>query len=301
MSPRPLAPLLFRTLTPAVLLASVLFTQALGETQAEYEARLRWWQEARFGLFVHWGPVSLKGTEIGWSRGAQVSAEEYDRLPERFNPVQFDATAWARTARKAGVKYLVLTSKHHDGFALWDSRQTGYDIMNTPFKRDVVKELAEACRREGVVFSLYHSICDGWHPDYPLGSPGGKSAKPSPNMDRYNTYLKEQLRELLTGYGRIGILWFDGEWESPWNEARGRDLYQFFRGLQPDIIINNRVGNGREDMAGSTKSGAFAGDYDTPEQRVGKYQDTRPWESCITICQQYGSWKGPKPGWKQST
>jgi alpha-L-fucosidase len=254
------------------------------------DPRLQWWQEARFGMFVHWGPVSLRGTEIGWSRGAQVPSEEYDSLATRFNPVQFDAAAWARTAREAGMKYLVLTSKHHDGFCLWDSKHTDYDIMNTPFHRDVVKELAEACAKEGVVFCLYHSICDWRHPDYPLGSPGGKSKKPSPDMDRYNTYLKEQLRELLTGYGRIGILWFDGEWEAPWTEARGQDLYKFVRGLQPGLIVNNRVGNGREDMAGSTKAGAFAGDYDTPEQRVGKYQDTRPWESCITICQQW-AWK----------
>ena len=253
-------------------------------------ASLEWWREARFGLFIHWGPVSLKGTEIGWSRGAEVPEAEYDRLFREFNPTRFDARAWAQTAKAAGMKYLVLTSKHHDGFCLWDSRYTDYDIMNTPFGRDVIKELSAACRKEGIVFCTYHSICDWRHPDYPLGSPGGKSQKPSPNMDRYNTYLKNQVAELVHNYGPLGILWFDGEWESPWNPDRALDLYRHCRQLQPSLIVNNRVGKGREDMAGTTARGAFAGDYDTPEQRIGKFQNDRPWESCITICQQW-AWK----------
>jgi len=253
-------------------------------------ANLEWWREARFGMFVHWGPVSLKGTEIGWSRGAEVPEAEYDRLFRHFNPTRFDGRAWARTAKAAGMKYLVLTSKHHDGFCLWDSQYTDYDVMNTPFGRDVIRELSAACRKEGIVFCTYHSICDWWHPDYPLGSPGGKSQKPAPNMDRYNAYLKGQLTELIRNYGPLGILWFDGEWESPWNPDRALDLYQHCRRLQDSIIINNRVGKGRQDMAGTTAGGAFAGDYDTPEQRVGKFQNDRPWESCITICQQW-AWK----------
>ena len=178
-------------------------------------ASLEWWREARFGLFIHWGPVSLKGTEIGWSRGAEVPEAEYDRLFREFNPTRFDARAWAQTAKAAGMKYLVLTSKHHDGFCLWDSRYTDYDIMNTPFGRDVIKELSAACRKEGIVFCTYHSICDWRHPDYPLGSPGGKSQKPSPNMDRYNTSLKNQVAELVHNYGPLGILWFDADWVSP--------------------------------------------------------------------------------------
>ena len=159
-------------------------------------ARLDWWRQARLGLFVHWGPVSLRGTEFGWSRGAQVPADEYDRLYQRFNPTNFNARQWARIARDAGARYLVITSKQHDGFCIWDSDFTDYDIASTPFRRDVLKELSDACRREGIVFCTYHSICDWRHPDYPLGSPGGKSPKPAPNMDRYNVYLKNQLREL---------------------------------------------------------------------------------------------------------
>ncbi|HON07336.1 MAG TPA: alpha-L-fucosidase, partial [Verrucomicrobiota bacterium] len=260
------------------------------ETPQQYQTRLKWWREARFGMFIHWGPVSIKGTEIGWSRGSQVPIDEYDSLYLSFNPTNFNANFWAKLARDSGMKYLVLTSKHHDGFCLWNTKYTDYNIMNTPFGRDVVKELAQACKRYGIVFCLYHSICDWYHPDYPLGSPGGKTEKPNPNMDRYNTYLTNQLAELLSNYGRIGILWFDGDWEKPWTQERGIELYKTVRSLQPDIIINNRVGVGRQGMAGTTEVGKFGGDYDTPEQTIGKFQIDRPWESCITICQQW-AWK----------
>jgi alpha-L-fucosidase len=254
-------------------------------------ARLRWWQEARFGMFVHWGPVSLAGTEIGWSRGDQVSNEAYDGLYRRFNPTNFNAKAWVRLAKEAGMKYLVFTTKHHDGFCNWDTKQTDYNILQTPFGRDVVKELAAACKAEGITFCAYHSICDWWHPDYPMGSPGGRTEKPQPNMDRYNAYLKSQLAELLQNYGPLGILWFDGEWEKPWNVQRGKDLYEFCRKLQPSLIINNRVSVGRTGMAGVTDAAAGnPGDYDTPEQEVGKYQDRQPWETCMTICRQW-AWK----------
>jgi alpha-L-fucosidase len=253
-------------------------------------SRLAWWREARFGMFIHWGPISLKGTEIGWSRWAEVPIEEYDQLYKRFNPTLFDADAWARTAKQAGMKYLVITSKHHDGFCLWDTKLTDYNIMNTPFHRDVLKELVSACRRQGIVFSTYHSILDWHHPDYPMGSPGGKTEKPSPTMDRYVAYLKGQLAEIIRNYGPLGIMWFDGQWEKPWNPDRGQDLYNYVRGLQPSIVINNRVGAARPGKDGSITTEAAGGDYDTPEQEIGKFQVNRPWESCITICEQW-SWK----------
>jgi alpha-L-fucosidase len=257
-------------------------------------ADLTWWREARFGMFVHWGPVSLRGTEIGWSRGKEVPVEEYDTLYRRFDPKLFDARAWARLAKDAGMGYLVLTTKHHDGFCLWPSGLTDYDIAATPFRRDVVRELSDACRGEGIVFCAYHSICDWRHPDYPLGSPGGSTRKPAPDMDRYTAYLKGQLAELLSSYGPLGVLWFDGEWEEPWTEERGRDLYRYCRSLQPSLVVNNRVAKGRQDMAGTTAAGAFGGDYDTPEQQVGRFRTDRPWESCITICRQW-AWKPDDP------
>lgn len=248
------------------------------------------WQAMRFGLFIHWGPVSIKGTEIGWSRGAQVPTEEYDALYKQFNPTKFNADEWVSIAKEAGMKYLVITSKHHDGFCIWDSEFTDYDIMSTPFKRDILKELSEACRRQGIVFCTYHSICDWYHPDYPLGSPGGRTKKPNPNMERYVQYLHNQTAEIIRKYGPLGVMWFDGEWEEPWNHSHGLALYKHIRTLQPDILINNRVDKGRRGMEGSTEGPAFVGDFDTPEQRVGTFNRERPWETCMTICRQW-AWK----------
>jgi alpha-L-fucosidase len=144
--------------TTSILLASLITAisalPAQDITPVQPEA-IQKWQDARFGMFIHWGPVSLKGTEIGWSRGGQVPTEEYDNLYKQFNPAKFNADEWVAIAKAAGMKYMVLTTKHHDGFCLWDTKQTDYNIMNTPFKRDVVKELATACKRGGIAFGTY--------------------------------------------------------------------------------------------------------------------------------------------------
>ena len=261
------------------------------ETGAESDARMQWWRESRFGMFVHWGPVSLKGTEIGWSRGKEVPIGEYDQLYNQFNPTQFDAEEWIKIAKDAGMKYLVITSKHHDGFCLWPSQYTDYHIGNTPFKRDVLKELSEACKENGVQFCTYYSICDWYHRDYPLGSPGGSTERPTHNMPRYYQYLKNQTKEIIDNYGPLGIMWFDGEWEKPWTREYGNELYNYLKKIQPTLVINNRVSKGRQGMAGTTKeSGLNSGDYDTPEQRVGGFNRERPWETCMTICRQW-AWK----------
>ena len=252
---------------------------------------MKQWQDRRFGMFIHWGPVSIKGTEMGWSRGAQVPAAEYDQLYKQFNPTQFNADQWAKIAADAGMKYLVITSKHHDGFCLWPSEFTDYDIANTPFQRDILKELSDACKKHGVLFGTYYSVCDWWHPDYPLGSPAGKSKKPEPNMDRYYAYLKNQTKELIDHYGPLGLIWFDGEWEKPWTREYGNELYRYLKELQPDLIINNRISKGRSGMAGTTKQSTLnAGDFDTPEQQIGGFSRQRPWETCMTICRQW-AWK----------
>lgn len=280
-------------LLPALLLdAEAPDTRGNGSGQPEATARaIREWQDMRFGMFVHWGPVSLKGTEIGWSRGREVPVDEYDRLYERFNPVGFDAEQWVATAKSAGMKYLVITSKHHDGFCLWPSQYTDYHIGNTPFQRDVLQELSAACRSAGIEFCTYYSICDWYHPDYPLGSPGGRSRKPNPNMPRYHQFVRNQTRELIERYGPLGVMWFDGEWESPWTREYGNGLYAMLKELQPSLVINNRVSKGRHGMAGTTdKSERNAGDYDTPEQRIGGFNRERPWETCMTLCRQW-AWK----------
>jgi len=266
-----------RTASVLGIVLCIVAGWASSSPAAESEA-MQAWRDLKFGLFVHWGPVSLKGTEIGWSRGQQVPTEEYDQLYKRFDPTQFDAQAWVTTAKEAGMRYLVLTSKHHDGFCLWPSKYTDYHIGNTPFGRDVMRELADACAEHGIQFCTYHSICDWYHPDYPLGSPGGRTKKPNPNMPRYFQYLKNQTREIIENYGPLGIMWFDGQWEEPWTLEYGDELYAYLKGLQPNLVINNRVSKGR------------AGDYDTPEQRIGNFQNDRPWETCMTICQQW-AWK----------
>lgn len=237
-------------------------------------ARLNWWRNARFGMFIHWGPVSLKGTEIGWSRGSQVPIEEYDSLYKRFNPVKFNADAWVKIAKAAGMKYIVFTTKHHDGFCMFNTEQTDYNIMHSPFGRDVVKELADACRATGLAFGAYYSVCDWRHPDFPLGSPGGATRKPYPDLDAYERYLRAQVRELIQNYGPLLVMWFDVAQE--FDAKRGKGVVDYVRSLQPDILVNNRC--------------VDPGDFDTPEQTIGTFQTSRPWESCITICNQW-AWK----------
>lgn len=232
------------------------------------------WRDKRFGMFIHWGPVTLTGKEIGWSRGSQVPVEEYDSLYKRFNPVKFNADEWVSLAKSAGMKYIVLTSKHHDGFCLWNTRQTDYNIMNTPFGRDVVKELSEACRRQGMAFGLYYSTCDWHHPDFPLTSPGGSVERKESNLDRYTSYLKRQVAELLVNYGPLYVLWFDVP--QKFDKTRGQGVIDFARAIQPDIWINDRTG--------------AKGDFNTPEQRIGGFNNKRAWESCMTIARQW-SWK----------
>jgi alpha-L-fucosidase len=273
-----------------VLLYTITIQNSFGQSSSN--PRLQWWQEARFGMFIHWGPVSLKGTEIGWSRGVQVPVKEYDQLYALFNPTSFSAKEWVSIAKAAGMKYIVLTAKHYDGFCLWDTETTDYNIMNTPFGRDVVKELAEECKKQGIIFCTYYSILDWYHPDYNIDSRGGPGyqlpAGEKANMDRYQEYLKNHMKELIQHYGPLGVMWYDGEWETPWTHEMGLELYEFVRGLQDDIIINNRVDKGRKGMEGITLTDmAYAGDFDTPEQEVGKFQTERPWETCMTIAQQW--------------
>jgi alpha-L-fucosidase len=239
------------------------------------------WQDMRFGMFIHWGPVSLTGHEIGWSRGRQTPIQEYDQLYKKFNPEKFDADQWAKTAKDAGMKYMVLTTKHHDGFCLWPSKYTDYHIGNSPFKRDVVGELAAACRKQGIKFGTYYSVCDWYHPGYPKGSPAGKSDKPNPDMDAYIEYLRNQVTELITNYGPLSTMWFDVP-RGVYAE-HGEPTIAMIRKLQPDIIINNRAYRHKKDRN-------KVGDYSTPEQRIGGFDRQRRWETCMTICKQW-AWK----------
>lgn len=271
-------------------------TAAPAETQEQFDARMKWWREARFGMFIHWGLYAIPGGVWGKETGhgewimttAKIEVPEYEKFLTQFNPVKFNADEWAKLAADAGMKYVVITSKHHDGFALFDSKVSDYDVMATPFKRDILKELSEAVRKQGLQMCWYHSIMDWHHPDYWPRREWEKRPGSPDHFDRYVEYMKGQLRELLTNYGPIGVLWFDGEWESTWNHERGQDLYNYVRGLQPSIIVNNRVDVGREGMAGLTREGRFAGDFGTPEQEVPPGTVAGDWESCITMNGHWG-------------
>lgn len=271
----------------AVVCQSTLFAQAPVKTDP---AVLRQFMDMRFGMFIHWGPVSLRGTEIGWSRGEQVPAADYDNLYREFNPVLFNADEWVKVAKDAGMKYLTITARHHDGFCLWPSAFTEYDIASTPYKKDIVGALAAACKKQGIKFCIYYTILDWWHPDYPIHSSTKPVIDPKADMGKYVAYMKNQLKELITKYDPY-MLWFDGQWEQPWTDEIGRDLYAYIKQLNPKVITNNRLG--KEFAAMDNKQidvSKMIGDYDTPEQVVGKMNMDMPWESCFTICKQW-AWK----------
>jgi alpha-L-fucosidase len=267
------------------------------ENDAAHDARMAWWREARFGLFLHWGLFSLPAgaweestSHAEWiMTTAQIPVERYELFREQFNPVQFDPDAWAKMAADAGMKYVVITAKHHDGFALFDSKTSDYDVMATPYERDLLRALAAAVRRHGMVMCFYHSIMDWHHPDYlPRRNWESRSAEGA-DFQRYRKYLNAQVTELLTNYGPIGVMWFDGEWESTWNNEYGKELYALCRKLQPNVIVNNRVSTGRAGMAGMTKGAHFPGDFGTPEQEIpASGLPGVDWETCMTMNDHWG-------------
>jgi alpha-L-fucosidase len=280
---------------------------SLSETKGQKEQRMKWWEDARFGLFIHWGLYSVpagewKGdtTHAEWIRTtAQIPIKEYEKFVQQFDPEKFNAEEWVKLAKAAGMKYIVITTKHHDGFCMFDTKQTDFDIMSTPFHRDVMKELATACKKEGIQLCFYHSIMD-WHQPYYFPRREWEKDRPGTgsNFDAYVSYLKNQLRELLTNYGKIGVLWFDGQWENTWTHERGKDLYEYVRSLQPSIIINNRVDVGREGI-GQTKAG-YAGDFGTPEQEIPATGiPGADWESCMTMNNNWG-YNSHDNHWKSS-
>lgn len=264
----------------SLLLSTCLVTaQPIIKTPAK---SVKEFMDKRFGMFIHWGPVTLRGTEIGWSRGEQVPAHEYDNLYKEFNPVLFNADAWVKTAKDAGMKYLAITAKHHDGFCLWPTAYSNYNIMNSAFKRDIVAELAKTCKKQGITFCIYFTVLD-WHdPDYPIHRMGKDTEG---NMTAFVARMKNELRELITRY-KPAMLWFDGYWETPWTVEYGKEIYSFIKTVDAHVIVNNRLG---KDFSGLSAPGAV-GDFLTPEQTIGKLNMTEPWESCITIASQW-SWK----------
>jgi alpha-L-fucosidase len=279
---------------PAVHAAQREDWDPMQETKAERDKRMDWFRKARFGMFIHWGLYSVPGGEWNgkdvpgageWLMyDAKIKPRDYEPLREQFNPVKFDANKWVQIAKDAGMKYIVITSKHHEGFGMWPSKQGDWNIGHTQFHRDPLKELAAACKKAGIKFCFYHSIMDWHEPDYLPRRPWDDRPTDNANFERYVTYMKAQLKELLTGYGPLGILWFDGQWEATWNHQRGIDLYRYIRRLQPGIIVNNRVdsGNGRG-------SDPEIGDYGTPEQTIpANGIPGKDWETCMTMNDTWG-------------
>ncbi|MFW6123856.1 MAG: alpha-L-fucosidase [Acidobacteriota bacterium] len=284
-------------------------SQSLMETQDQHDKRMSWWREARLGMFIHWGLYAIPAGEWNGETNhaewilttAQIPVKEYEKFTGKFNPTQFNAEEWVHTAKNAGMKYIVITSKHHDGFCLFDSKLTEYDVVDaTPFNRDILKELSNECRKQGIKICFYHSIMDWHHPDYlPRRNWEARSAEGA-DFDLYVKYMKGQVKELLTQYGEIGVLWFDGEWEDTWNKERGADLYHYVRSLQTSIIINNRVGKGRQGMAGTFDPETSVGDFGTPEQEIPDTGLGYDWETCMTMNDHWGynkhddNWKSEK-------
>jgi alpha-L-fucosidase len=260
-----------------------------------------WFREARFGMFIHWGVYSLLGKGEWVMENDRITVADYEKLPPRFNPVEYDPAEWVRVAKDAGMRYITITSKHHDGFAMWDSKVSDYDIVDrTPYGKDVLKALAEECRKAGLKLFFYHSHLDWHHPDYyPRGKTGRHTGRPEAgSFDRYLDYMNAQVAELAGGeYGELGGFWFDGWWDQQVNEAdksdrtthvdwRLEETYDLIHRLQPQALIGNNhhvapfEGEGfqmfERDLPGANTFG-----YNTTE--VG----TLPLESCDTI---NGSW-----------
>lgn len=273
-----------------------------------YEKRMAWYTDARFGMFIHWGLYAIPARGE-WVRSVErIPKEEYMPYFREFDPVDFDPRQWARAAKNAGMKYVVLTAKHHDGFCLFDSQYTDFKSTNTPFGRDIVREFVEAVREEGLKVGLYFSLLDWYHEDYPHYGDMHHPMRDNPaysnegrDFNRYLTYLHNQVRELCTNYGKLDILWFDFSYENENAVMRGEtwkatELVTMVRQLQPGIIIDNRLEVSGEGF-GSLWEGnptPYHGDFVSPEQIIppNGLQDKQGrdlvWEACITMNNNWG-------------
>lgn len=266
--------------------------------------RTRWFLSDRFGMFIHWGLYSIPARGE-WVRSVErLSNEAYQPYFDEFNPSHYDPQAWAALARQAGMKYAVLTAKHHDGFCLFDSRLTDYKSTHTPCRRDLVREYVEAFRAAGLKVGLYYSLLDWHHPDYPAYGDRHHPMRDNEaykerrqDFSRYVEYLHGQVRELLTNYGKIDIIWFDFSYDEMSGETwRAAELVGMARSLQPHILIDNRLGGSGESNRnfGSLTPPVYAGDFACPEQIIppeGLIDETGgsvPWEACLTLNKNWG-------------
>lgn len=279
----------------------------LNESVENYGKRMEWFDQAKYGLFIHYGLYSSLGGEYqnqpveGYAEWIQSTADiatvDYEKFIEKWNPKKFDADFIVKLAKKAGMKYVVITTKHHEGFCLWNSDYTSFDIGGTRFpKRDILRELSNACRKYGLKFGTYYSIIDWHHPSQERNSAGkdswGRWAQIKMKKGQkasYVQYMKNQIKELIDRYD-TDILWFDADWVDWWTLEDGQDLYQYIRELKPSILINNRV----------AKRSQFKKDFGTPEQEHPDKVQDHHWEACYTLNDSWGykindhHWKTPQ-------
>ena len=270
----------------------------------EIRQRTKWFMDARFGMFIHWGLYSIPACGEWMMSEKEMTTEEYHKYFEQFDPVDYDPKKWARLAKKAGMKYAVLTAKHHDGFCLFDSKLTDYKATNTKAGRDLVREFVDACHEEGLKTGLYFSIIDWHHPDFPKY---GDRQHPMRNnlaykdekidFDRYLEYMHGQVKELVTNYGKLDLLWFDFSYDDMTGEKwKATELIKMVRTYQPDVIIDNRL-EGAGDNHGSITTDEpliYSGDFASPEQIIppkgvcDEHGNPIPWELCATMNNHWG-------------
>lgn len=262
--------------------------------------RTEWFMQDRFGMFIHWGLYAIPARGEWVRSHEQLPIEDYEPFFHSFKPDRYNPKVWAKAAKAAGMKYAVMTTKHHDGFCLFDSALTDYKATNTPAGCDLTREYVEAFREEGLKVGFYYSIIDWHHPDYPAyGDPHHpmrtdetfKEQASEQNFSRYLTYMHGQVKELLSNYGEIDILWFDFSYNDMTGEKwEATKLVQMIRELQPNIIIDNRLGG---DLAAAEPE-LYAGDFASPEQIlpvkgiVNELGEALPWEACITLNHHWG-------------
>ncbi len=284
-----------------LLLATIAFqstvsAQLKAETPEQKTKRMAWWTDARFGMFIHWGLYALPARHEWVKNNERMTNEQYQKYFEEFNPDLYNPKEWARMAKEAGMKYVVLTAKHHEGFCLFDSKFTDYKATNTPFGKDIIREYVDALRAEGLKVGFYYSLIDWHHPDYTIDRVHPQRQETDSayvrlnknrDMSKYRAYLKNQVRELLTNYGEISVIWFDfsfpGKNGKDHNDWGSEDLLKMVRTLQPGIIIDDRLD--LKEMDGGW-------DFESPEQyKVEKWPERNgkkvAWETCQTFS---GSW-----------
>ena len=267
------------------------------ETPEQRDARMQWWRDAKFGMFLHWGPVSLSGKELGWGRdanrpwdvnghGPRTDDPVYDNLYKQFNPEKFNAGEWVKIAQDAGMKYMVIICKHHDGFSMFDSKLTEYDIMATPYGKDIIQQFAAACHKAGMKLGLYYSTRDWYNRDYLVG-----------DNKKYDAWYRGQIEELLTNYGKVDVMWFDHVGGQNWGKWSFDKLFSMMYKLQPGLLVNDRAAKfcgptTPEDQGPATPAikKATDGDFGTPEQSIGQMNLKKDWESCMTLVGGQWAW-----------